>query len=351
MKRRTLRLGRSGVAPAVCGVMTTLDMRHRGVVLWQGLDRRDVEAGAGDASLLERSDDGGLVDDFAARHVDEVSRGLHDREGGIVQEAACLRRQRAADDDDVRGGEEVVEAVHAPEGAHLGRPVYVLDVDGDDVHAERPRPLRHGAARPAEPDDAEDAAAELGHHLAHRFAARPRRGRLEDRASQLTREGEEEGEGVVGEVLTDEALGAGEEDVARDHLGEHQLVGAGGDVVEPGQLLRRAERLALESAQRDLCVRPVELRFFDRACDDDIALARRGVDRCQLRLGHLRQIQKACHDEDLHADLSAKLSWLSSASTLPRGRLEDGRLARKHLFVRLVPHDELHRVDAARRPA
>ncbi len=150
-----------------------------------------------------------------------------------------------------------MEAVHAPElrDVFAGRDVFV--VDGEDVHAEGAGALGDGASGAAEADDAHGGAAELEHDLAHGRTAGPALRRFEGGALELTRQGQEEAEGVVGQVLADEAFLTGDFDVAGDHLRVHQHVGAGGGGVEPAQIPGERERLLVEDAHRHLGVGPV----------------------------------------------------------------------------------------------
>ena len=71
------------------------------LALGQRLRVEDVEPRAGDASLAQRLDERVLVDDRAARNVDEEGGRLHQPQPARVEQTARLVRQRAGDDDDV----------------------------------------------------------------------------------------------------------------------------------------------------------------------------------------------------------------------------------------------------------
>src|SRR6266851_4644233 len=69
----------------------------------------DVERGAGDLVAAERVMQRLLVDDAAARGVDEKRGSLHARQPGGVEEADRLRRLRAMDRDEIGAGDRLVE--------------------------------------------------------------------------------------------------------------------------------------------------------------------------------------------------------------------------------------------------
>ena len=131
----------------------------------QRLRVEDVETCAGDASLAQRLDERVLIDDRAARDVDEEGGRLHQPQPARVEQAARLVGQRAGDDDDVGVREQRLEGnVPHPvlghrrplrdENVHLPRRQQAHDLASDPAvadHAERPareaHALRHEAAR------------------------------------------------------------------------------------------------------------------------------------------------------------------------------------------------------------
>src|ERR1051325_9394615 len=120
---------------------------------------KHIESRAGDRAFLQDPRQRLLVDDRAARGVDEDGVPLHQAQPALVQQPAALVRKSKVDGDDVRALEELVE-LHQPGGGlarALGRE---RRPPGQDLHAERSRDRRHLAADPAEPDDAELLAAQ-----------------------------------------------------------------------------------------------------------------------------------------------------------------------------------------------
>ena len=67
----------------------------------QRLDVEHVEAGAGDLLSLQRGDQRRLVDDRAARGVDEIGRRLHQREFGGADQPARAVAEHDMDGDEV----------------------------------------------------------------------------------------------------------------------------------------------------------------------------------------------------------------------------------------------------------
>src|SRR6185437_8361647 len=73
-----------------------------------------VDDGAGDAAIGEGVVERGFVDNAAAADVDDDGIGAHGVEGGGVDEAGGLGRERQRGDDELRGGEEIAAIVEAP---------------------------------------------------------------------------------------------------------------------------------------------------------------------------------------------------------------------------------------------
>ena len=91
-------------------------VRHEQHVLERqqiGMHRRlvlvDVERRAGEQVLLQRPRQRLLVDDRAARRVDEIRRALHARQRALVDQMPRLRRQRHVQRDDVRRDQQAIE--------------------------------------------------------------------------------------------------------------------------------------------------------------------------------------------------------------------------------------------------
>ncbi len=89
---RATRAALPSEKPALCGVTMTSGSVHSGESAAQRLVREDIEEGAGQAPLLQRRDQRGLVDALAARHVDEpCARRQRSQRRGVDQRRACAR--------------------------------------------------------------------------------------------------------------------------------------------------------------------------------------------------------------------------------------------------------------------
>ena len=234
----------SGVEVAECGVRISRSHLQERIVGLGRLVDLHVEAGAHDAAAVQRVEQRRLVDDAAARAVDEVGGGLHEGQLARADQVARVVLQRHVHGDEIgarqRGAE--VGGRLAAHGLDLTR--RVGRVDADAFEAERGQRLDEAAADAAEPDDQHGAA---GHvlrvelHLAHVVALA--HGAVELR--QALGQGEHQGDGVLhhrGRV--------GEADGRHDHaaLGRRRHVdvvdadAVAGDDLEVGRLLdhRRA---------------------------------------------------------------------------------------------------------------
>ena len=197
-----------------------------------------VEAGGGDAAGLQGVVQRLLVDDAAARGVDQDQAGRGLRELVGADEADRLGGLGQVHADEVGLGHQLVEADHPH--AHLGGAAGLhVGVVGDHVHAERGQPVRDEHADAAEPDDAERLLEQLDAGVAAALPL-PARQRRVGRADVAGR-GEHQGHGELG--------GAG--DVGGRRVDDHHAVlrrGRHVDVVEadpgPGHDLepRRGEQ-------------------------------------------------------------------------------------------------------------
>ena len=126
----------------------------------QRLDRKHVDRGACDLVLLQGFQQRRLIDDGAARGVDEVGGWLHAREVCSSDQTARPLTQHHMDSDDIGGLEQFL--LGGVGHAHLLAPLRrQVRAPGDDIHAERFRQSRDLAAELAEADDAERPALDL----------------------------------------------------------------------------------------------------------------------------------------------------------------------------------------------
>ncbi len=209
-----LRLVRGGTE--VRGGDDLVELEQRGVRA--GLLRVDVEAGTGDPALLQRRVQRLLVDDPAARGVDDAHARLDLAQRLVADQTEGLGRLGEVDGDEVGDLQQLVQREHldahlcGPGGLHVG-------VVGDDLHAEGGHALRDERADAAEADDAEGLLGQLDTRVlaALPLAVLQRGVGLRDVAGR----GEEETAGQLG----------GGHDVRGGGVDDHHAgLGGGGDV-------------------------------------------------------------------------------------------------------------------------
>ena len=119
-----------------------------------------VQAGALDDAAVDGAAERGLVDELAARRVDEPQARFADGEPGVVEHVAGFGRERQVQRDVVGGRAQRVERqqLDAEPGGDFGRDIRIVR---DDSHAEGPRAQRHLVADSPQARDAERLPAEL----------------------------------------------------------------------------------------------------------------------------------------------------------------------------------------------
>ena len=177
-----------------------------------------VEGRAGHLAALDGRRERRLVDDPAARAVDDAHAAPHARERARADEPARLRRERGVDGDEVGARVELVERDQLDAQAR-GDLVGDEGVVGDHLHAQPEGPLGDDGADVAEADDAEHLVAHLGAEpLLPLPAPRAHAGRgLRDVARQ-------------GEQQRDRVLGGGDVGSAGRVHDHDALLGGGIDV-------------------------------------------------------------------------------------------------------------------------
>ena len=145
--------------PAQCGVSTTFGRSRSRDPAGQGLDLEHVEPGARDPTLGQRLDERALVDEAAARGVDQEGGRLHQRQTLAVDELVGLGAVRRMDRDEIRLAEHIFELDQLdPFRRGIGR---IGDrIVGQHAHLEAPAAPRERPADPAEPDDSDGRAPE-----------------------------------------------------------------------------------------------------------------------------------------------------------------------------------------------
>jgi hypothetical protein len=128
----------------------------------QRLGVEHVERRAAELPARERRRDGRLVDDAAARGVDQDRAALHRREPSRVDEVPRRRDQRHVQRDDVGLREQRLETARLDARVAPRRRVRrQRDVVADRAHAERAAHPRGTPADVAEADDAQRPAGDL----------------------------------------------------------------------------------------------------------------------------------------------------------------------------------------------
>ena len=124
-----------------------------------GSVRHHVERGAAEMAGIERGDERLLVDQRAARSVDEVGALFHLGEGFGVHQAARRRLQRRVHRDEIGARQQIVKAHGFDAGR--GRRIHIhVRIVGEDFQSERFGLGRERARDVAEADEAEHLAFE-----------------------------------------------------------------------------------------------------------------------------------------------------------------------------------------------
>ena len=244
----------------------------------QRLDLHHVEPSAGDPALLERMDERALVDDAAARRVDEDRRALHRSQLLRADDVARLGRQRHVKAHEIGRSQQIVERNALGRRMRLGhcRPAGV-----EHAHAEARRTPRDGLPDLAEPDDAErravDVAPEQQARVPRAPAALPHQPlRLDDAAG--AREHQREGE--IGGRLGQHARRVADGDAALARRCNINIVVAHGEVADHAKSRRLREEGAIDPVreQADDAVRA-------RDASRQLVVRRRQVAGPQIDLG------------------------------------------------------------------
>ena len=125
------------------------------------LRREHVEGGARELPRADRLDQRVLVDERAARRVDEPRAVAHLGDRLAVDQAARLVRQRGVERDDVGGAEQLLERLRLLDAEVAEAVAPDEGVVGDDVHRKAERTACDLLPDAPEPDHAEGLAREL----------------------------------------------------------------------------------------------------------------------------------------------------------------------------------------------
>ncbi len=210
-------------------------------VLGEGLGGEDVERGAGQLARLQPGQQRVEVDQLAAGAVDEARAVLHRGDRPGVDQADRLRRLRHVQGDEVGAAEHLLDALGAlhPELAEaLGGDELV---EGDDVHVEALGALGDELADAAEADHAERLAVELGALVLGPVPAAGDQRVV--RLGDVAKEGEGEGERVLGGGDRVRLGGVGDDDPAPGRGRDVDVVDAGAGTADHLQVGRQLDQL------------------------------------------------------------------------------------------------------------
>ena len=235
----------------VCGVMMRPGASHRGERGRQRLLPERVEDGATELAAAQRTEQGCLVDEAAAGHVDEPGTRLHLGQAAGIHELVGGGRERQGQDHEVSGRQQLRKLVMREDLVEaLGDGLSDVEAPGitpcgDDPSPERDSQACHGPTDGAEPDDADRDLAQLA-----------RRQRLPGALAlqlhelrQPPHDGQDHHHRVLGDGLAEDAAGVGDDEVASGRLGRQEALDPGGRGVHPGQS-RAAGQEAIEARGR-----------------------------------------------------------------------------------------------------
>ncbi|ENN84449.1 hypothetical protein RHSP_22289 [Rhizobium freirei PRF 81] len=192
-----------------------------------------VEAGAGDLAFAQDLDQRRLIDDIAARRVDDVACRLQQRQAAGGDQMIRRRRRRAVDRNDVDAGEHLVEAVP------IGRLQFVLRRRIDplaivimDRKAECLGAAGNGGAYAPHADNADTLAVNASPQHPGRRPSGPFAGIIRQDAGtfrQPSRDGENERHGHVGGIFGQDIGRVGHGDAATSRSFDIDMIGAVGE--------------------------------------------------------------------------------------------------------------------------
>ena len=134
-------------------------------ILGRRLDREHVEGGAGDMAGIERRPQRRLVDQPAARAIDDAHAAAHFLERLLVDDVPGLLGERRVQGDEIGAPEQLVELDLLD--AEIGRPLGRQErIEGDHLHLQPVRAVGDDRADIAAADDAERLAGDLDAHEA-----------------------------------------------------------------------------------------------------------------------------------------------------------------------------------------
>jgi hypothetical protein len=155
-------LVRFGVTPAMCGVSSRLGQPSKCGLAASGSASNTSSAAPPSRPSRSASATAAIVDDAAARGVDQHRAAFHRRDARGVEQVARAIDQRHVQAHHVGLRHQFIEAERLRAGLREGRVARVQHrVEGHGAHAQRPRELRRQLADGAETDQPERLARQL----------------------------------------------------------------------------------------------------------------------------------------------------------------------------------------------
>lgn len=197
----------------------------------------DVDAGAGDVAGFEGVDQVIGDDERSAGDVDDEGILWQECQPAGVDHVASVVGERSREDEDVDLGEDLVDGVGGVHLVDLGWLGAGPPVGADNFAVERAEHLGEPAAVAAETDDANAGAMQVAGGPADEFAFLL--GTEVD--GEAAQEGRCEGDGMVGDLVGEDARGAGDGDRGFDDRGDQHMVEPGGGRLDPVEPLAAAD--------------------------------------------------------------------------------------------------------------
>src|SRR5699024_4421351 len=104
------------------------------MILWQRLDDVSIERGASDPLLRHGPDKRVLIDERAARRIDEITARLHATELRFADQISVLGRGRGVEGEEIASGKQLIQRDKShPEFLRL---VVLANIVADQLHPE-----------------------------------------------------------------------------------------------------------------------------------------------------------------------------------------------------------------------
>ena len=179
----------------------------------------DVDPGTGNGARLEGEDQGFLIDRAAPAGIEEKGGVAHGGEFGGAEHMAGVRSEREGVDDEVGPGQQLGKLGGEEDFVNVGGLGGGAVTDGEDVQSEGASLNGDGVAEIAEADDAESLAFEFKGTAGDGVVVPVGVELGAVGGGEVTGEGEQHGEDVLGDLGGVGAAGVGDDDIAVDKGG------------------------------------------------------------------------------------------------------------------------------------